>query len=442
MPAKPAAMLRLRHGHAVAGHNDHFVGGGKNRGGFFRRGALDGALLLHARGGGLNLSEAAEQHVGERAIHGFGHDDGENEAARAVERTGDNQQLAVQHEAHGRGGKTGVGVQQRNHRGHVRAADGNDQHDAENQRNEDHGGKQFDLLRMHGENRGDGYGQRQHAEVDEVLSFIRDGALRQNFLQLAGGHQAAGEGERAENHFHGKHGHQERRNVGRAQVKLRGADERDAQRAERVAERGPLRHGGHLHFAERHADDAAEHQTDGHQLVVDDAFVEQRAADGQGHAYFTGPHAVARGGGRAQPLQRQNKKYGGDEVGDLNEGFRGHYGLFGPLDLNMRSMRSVIRKPPTMLLVAATMAMVPRIAASWLLCSPARMMAPTTAMASSALVRDISGVCSSGETRRMTSKPMKAASMKTYRLVMRSSFIYFSSKIEKTKEPAALRGSG
>jgi hypothetical protein len=37
---------------------------------------------------------------------------------------------------------------------------------------------------------------------------------------------------------------------------------------------------------------------------------------------------------------------------------------------------------------------------------------------------------------------MKAASMKTYRLVMRSSFIYFSSKIEKTKEPAALRGSG
>ena len=33
------------------------------------------------------------------------------------------------------------------------------------------------------------------------------------------------------------------------------------------------------------------------------------------------------------------------------------------LDLNIFNMRSVMMKPPTMLLVAATMAMVPRIAA-------------------------------------------------------------------------------
>src|SRR5579859_4946308 len=100
----------------------------------------------------------------------------------------------------------------------------------------------------------------------------------------------------------------------------------------------------------------------------------------------------------------------------------GIYGLLGPLDLNMRNMRSVIRKPPTMLEVAATIAMVPRMAARLDLCSPARMMAPTTAMASRALVRDISGVCSSGETRRITSKPMNAASMNTYKLDKRSSF--------------------
>ncbi len=260
-------VLRLRHGHAVAGHDHHFVGGAENPGGFFRRGALDRALLLHARGGGLNLSEAAEQHVGERAIHGLGHDDGQNETGRAVERAGDDQQLAVQHEAHGCRGKPGIGVQQRNHRGHVRAADGNDQHHAEDERNDNHGGKQFDLFRVHGENRGDGHGQRQHAEVDEVLSFISDGALRQNFLQLAGGHQAAGEGERAENHFHGQHGHHERGNIGRAEVELRGAHERDAQRAEGVAQRGPLRHGGHGDFAEGHADDAAEDQADGDELV-------------------------------------------------------------------------------------------------------------------------------------------------------------------------------
>src|SRR5262250_1887349 len=104
----------------------------------------------------------------------------------------------------------------------------------------------------------------------------------------------------------------------------------------------------------------------------------------------------------------------------------------------MRSMRSVIRKPPTMLLVAATMAIVPRIAARLVLCSPARMMAPTTAIASRALVRDINGVCSSGETRRMTSNPMNAASMKTYKLDNKSSFTTSSSFSRMSRQPEKL----
>src|ERR1700732_1604073 len=224
-------VLGLRDGHAVAGNDDDFVGGGENAGGFFGGGALDGALLLRACGGGLNLSEAAKEHVGERAIHGFGHDDGENEAAGAVERAGDDQQLAVQHEAHGCGGEAGVGVQERDDRGHVRAADGDDEHHAEEERDDDHGGEELHLVGMQDQDDGNGDGQSEHAEVDEVLSLIGDGALRQNFLQLPGGHQAAGEGERAENHFHGEHGHHEGGNVGGAEVKLRGAYERDAERA-------------------------------------------------------------------------------------------------------------------------------------------------------------------------------------------------------------------
>ena len=42
----------------------------------------------------------------------------------------------------------------------------------------------------------------------------------------------------------------------------------------------------------------------------------------------------------------------------------GGHGFFGPLALNILSMRSVMMKPPTMLLVAATMAMVPSTVAS------------------------------------------------------------------------------
>ena len=41
-------------------------------------------------------------------------------------------------------------------------------------------------------------------------------------------------------------------------------------------------------------------------------------------------------------------------------------------------------------------------------------------MAEIALVSDISGVCSSRETRRMTPSPMNVASMKTKSIVMKS----------------------
>src|ERR1700722_8994750 len=89
------------------------------------------------------------------------------------------------------------------------------------------------------------------------------------------------------------------------------------------------------------------------------------------------------------------------------------YGLVGRLVLNILSMGSGLTKPPTTLLVAATMAITPSTVANVLFFSPTRTIAPTTAIASSALVSDMSGVCRSGETWRITSKPMKAASMKT-----------------------------
>ena len=41
------------------------------------------------------------------------------------------------------------------------------------------------------------------------------------------------------------------------------------------------------------------------------------------------------------------------------------------------------------------------------------MIEPTTAMAEMALVSDISGVCSSRDTRRITPSPMNVASMNT-----------------------------
>src|SRR3979411_1936312 len=185
-----------------------------------------------------------------------------------------------------------------------------------------------------------------------------------------------------------------------------------------MTECGSLWNRRHLHPPKRHADDRAEHKRDGDEPVVDDAVMQQRAADRQQHAHFARPDAMTGRGRRAHPLQREDEQHARDEIQKLDDDLAScddgcHYWLTdlpaglaaGRLDLNILNMRSVIRKPPTMLLVATTTAMNPKTAESVLLCSPTRRIAPTTAIASSALVSDINGVCSRGETRRIPSKP-------------------------------------
>ncbi len=225
-----------------------------------------------------------------------------------------------EHESHGRGRKAGVGVQQRDDRRHVRAADGNDQEHADDQGDADDHGEQFLRAGMQHEIDGAGDGDREEQEVDEVLSFIGDRPLGQNFLQLSSGHQTAGESQAAEDDFHREHRHHEFRDVRAAQIELGGADQCDAERAEGVAEGGSLRDGGHLHHAQRDADAAAQHEPDDDPLVVDDAVVEQGAGDGQHHADLAGQNAVAGGGGRTHPLQRKNEQGAGDEIDDFDEG--------------------------------------------------------------------------------------------------------------------------
>src|SRR5947208_5451457 len=75
-------------------------------------------------------------------------------------------------------------------------------------------------------------------------------------------------------------------------------------------------------------------------------------------------------------------------------------------------------KPPTMFVVAAATAIVPRIVAIVVVCpgcKPQISIAATTLIAEIALDSDIRGVCSNGLTRLITSRPRKAARMKTYR---------------------------
>src|SRR5438067_11292405 len=180
-----------------------------------------------------------------------------------------------------------------------------------------------------------------------------------------------------------------------------------------MAERGSLRHCGHLDTAERDTDSCPQHQGNDDPFVIDNSVVQQRARNGQHHTDLAGPDSAPGSARRAHPFQRQNEQRAGNQINDLNDvlisGEIGH-GLVGRLLLNIFSMRSVIRNPPTTLLLAATTAITPSTAEKVLLCSPTSTMAPSTAMASSAFVSDISGVCCSGEFRRITSMPLTSDS--------------------------------
>src|SRR5688500_16051649 len=83
-------------------------------------------------------------------------------------------------------------------------------------------------------------------------------------------------------------------------------------------------------------------------------------------------------------------------------------------------MRSVIRKPPTTLMVAAVTAMKPSQVATSPRSEPASTSEPTSEIPEMALVADISGVCSSGGTRVITKYPTNPARMNTNSRVMMS----------------------
>ena len=84
-------VLRLRGGHPVAGDDHDGAGGIEQEGGLLRIHAADRPLLdgtLRRRG-----PETAEQHVDEGSVHRLAHDDRQEQAARSVEGSGDDQQL-------------------------------------------------------------------------------------------------------------------------------------------------------------------------------------------------------------------------------------------------------------------------------------------------------------------------------------------------------------
>src|SRR4029453_13714371 len=151
-----------------------------------------------------------------------------------------------------------------------------------------------------------------------------------------------------------------------------------------------------------------------HQPVVVDLLHEKRERDGDPHPHRRDPVAGARGARMRQPLDADDEEDRRDEVRDVDPGLaqRPSSSRSGRRCFKISGMRSVTRKPPTMLIVPNTTATNPSTCSSVESAVPTISIAPTSTMPWIAFVPDINGVCSIVGTFEITSKPTKIASAK------------------------------
>ena len=269
-----------------------------------------------------NLTERAEQHVGERAVHRLAHHDRQNQARGAVERAGGDEQLVLHHEAHRHRGEPRVRIEQRDDRRHVGAADRqHEQHAEQRARATISAGNRNVRLGSIISSTAMTTAAPSSVKLMTFWPSIHDRPRRNHFLQLARGDQAAGARQVAENHFERDRAHAERRQLAvlGPEVVLRRADEARREAAERVRQRRPLRNGGERHPRQRNAGERSQHERNRDPAVADDQRMHQRADDRERHAADAGKHPAARGHRIAHPLEREDEERGRDEIDQLDE---------------------------------------------------------------------------------------------------------------------------
>ena len=248
-------MLRLRHRHAVAGHDDHLAGILHDEGRVLGGALLHRPLFLAGRRSRDLAAEPAENHRNEAAVHALAHDVGQDRAGRADQRPGDDERRIPEREADPRGGPAGIGIEHGNDDRHVGAADRDDDEHAEGERGQRQEPEREMTFRAH-----EPYDQRddQHREpdIDGVAGGQKDGRAAHASGQFQERDHRAGEGHRADGNAD-RHLDQARLvdRTGGADIESGGCIERSRRHqhrrhADQRMERGhQLRHRGHGHAA-------------------------------------------------------------------------------------------------------------------------------------------------------------------------------------------------
>ena len=137
----PDLVLGPGHGHAVARNDDDLLCVTHHRCSVHRAEFLHRTLDLAVARLGL-AGDRGEDDVGDRTVHGLGHQLGEQGAGGTDDDARDDEGRVAQHVALEADGEPGEGVQQGDHDRHVRAADGQGHQYAQRQRGDVHQGPQ------------------------------------------------------------------------------------------------------------------------------------------------------------------------------------------------------------------------------------------------------------------------------------------------------------
>ena len=329
-------MLRLRHRHAVARHDDDRAGVLHDESGVLGRA---GAHRLVAAGaatyGPRDLAaEAAEDDVEDRAVHPLAHDVAEDGARRSHQRAGDDQQAVLQREADAGRGPARIAVQHGDDDRHVGAADRQDQEEADQQRQDDNQPEGPDRL-VHAEPDDQTDQRDAQRRVQRVLHREDQRLAGDQALELTEGDDRAGEGDRADGDAKA---HLDQAGdldlarctdvVGLRRVERGRRHQHRCQAHQAVEGRDQLRQRRHLDLKRDHrTDGAADDDAEQDQPVGDDARERQRRDHGDRHADDAVEIAAARGLRRGEAAERHDEADGGRKVEQRRERGRHERGL-------------------------------------------------------------------------------------------------------------------
>ena len=284
------------------------------------------------------VAEGTEQYIADRAVHGAGHQLGQQGAGRANHRAGNDHGGIAEHEALEGHGEPGQRVEQGDHHRHVGTADRQGHEDAvgqgQQEKAEDDGGGKISAGQQYP---AEGDGGNEYADVEELLAR-KTGWTVHPALQLGKGNQRTREGDRADQAAEYCQG-EEGSGVKLTAQQFHCGDGTGGATAHTVVERDHLRHVGHGNrLAGPEGQSATDGDGDGHQQVVLHAGVKEGNQRGDQHADAGPEDAAARGDRRTHAPQADDKQDGRDEVTDFDNVIHQFLPL---LLLNISSMRSV-----------------------------------------------------------------------------------------------------